>query len=127
MLGVVADQIEVEPGPPTHQKGTYERAGTGHPHHLVVMQPARQPAYGEPPEPQLIACLLLGEVLHPRTSIPEVEGGDRHRHRMRLLLVSPAGAAQRTDQRRGQPANPDRNRPPPAPSRPRISAMAWYC
>ena len=45
---------------------------------------------------------------------------------MRLLVVGPAGAAQRTDQGRGEPTGPDRHRPPPAPSRPRISETAWY-
>ena len=86
--------------------------GTGHPHHLVVVQLARRSAHSEPPEPQLVAGLLLGEVVQPRASVPEVEGRDRRGRRVRLLVVGPAGAAQRTDQRRSEPGGPDRNRPP---------------
>ena len=124
MLSVIADQVEVVPGLPAHQRAANERPGAGHPHHLVVVQLARRSPHCEPAEPQLVAGLLLGEVVHlerpspkSRVAIVVVVGcassSSVQPVRLNGLMSGAVNRVARTE-----------TDPRPAESRPRISATA---
>ena len=126
VLGVVADEIEVVAGLSTDQGSADQRARSGHPDHLVIVQFAGGSAHGEPTETQLVAGLLLGEVVEPGDPPPK--------SRVAIVLTVGCGSSSSVHPARlNGLTNGAVNRvartvtgPRPAPSRPRISETAWY-
>ena len=77
----IAVQVEVVAGLPAHQRGAHDRPRCREPDHLVVHQLAVRAAHQDPPEPQLVVPLVVGEVVDPGPAVAEVERGDGRRRR----------------------------------------------